>query len=223
MNVKKSKQMVEKLADIPKELDDLDTPSRLRFEYEILLEEYRVANGQILHRLETDEKSYDSTIITLGAIVASSSIVINFRNYYLLLILAMPFYILIWEQVRRTLLGRHLAKYITEELAPRIGKVIETTALDTKIFGKPLQFVSWEKYSSPLFSKNRIGLVMLLPKAGKAGLQLGVAMLLVGIYMYLSVYDTQYVATALETMLLLINVTAALITVFSVSSLLILK
>src|SRR6185436_14153626 len=134
MTIKKSKHPADKSVDLPKGLDDIDTSSRLRFEYDVLLEEYRVANGQILHRLETDEKNYDSTIVTLGAIAASSSIVINFKIYYLLLVLALPFHILIWEQVRRTMLGRYLAKYITEELAPRIDMIIETTASRTNIF-----------------------------------------------------------------------------------------
>ncbi len=216
MAIEKSKHIANKLTNTS---GDLDVSSRLRFEYNILLEEYRIVNGQILHRLAADEKNYDSTIVTFGAIAAASSIIINFKIYFLLLVLAVPLYILIWEQVRQTILGKYLAKYITQELAPRISEIIQTTASDTSIFGKPQSFISWENYYSPLFGNNRTGFVMLLPKAGKASVQFGVAMLLVGIYLYLRTNDMQYTETGVDVVLLLTNFVATLITVFSVSSL----
>jgi hypothetical protein len=194
--------------------------SSLRFEYDTLIEEYRTVNAQILHRLETDEKNYDLTMLTFGAIVAASSIVINFKVYNLLLLLAIPFHILIWEQVRRTIIGKHLAKYVTDELVPRLNAIIQSAATNREAFGNPIQYMSWEGYSHSLFyQRTRTSFAMLLPKAGKAALQFGAALFLVVIYLYLQAYDSQYVLTPFDTILLLINLLVALISVVSLSAL----
>ena len=187
---------------LPDKIDD----NNLKFEFETLLQEYRLVNDHVMHRLEAEEKSFELTGIAITAVVAASSLIITQKIYSLLLVLAVPFYVLIWEQFRRAINAHHLMKYIIETIAPRLNTIIQHTSIKYQELGKPIKFVSWESYvSSMLNRRTYVGFINSVPIIGKIILQISVSVALLLSYVFLQSSDAQYIVTAFDTYLLIIN------------------
>ena len=116
---------------------------QLKLEYDTLMEEYRRVDGRIIQRLEYDEKSYEMTLLTFGVIVGASSIIVQQQAYSLLLVLAIPFHLLIWAQIKRTVFGIHYSTYIRKTIIPRLNEIVQSRDNHTKI--KP-HLTYWEEY-----------------------------------------------------------------------------
>src|SRR5688500_3232888 len=95
-NNKKLAPQKTRSAVIDSEPTDVNPPEKPNLEFELWLDEYKLVQDQILQRQESDEKSYESLIITVSAVVAASSLVINYKAYFLLLLLSLPFDISHW-------------------------------------------------------------------------------------------------------------------------------
>jgi FtsH-binding integral membrane protein len=187
----------------------------LKFEYETLIEEYRTVNSHNIRRIEADDKNLELILIAIGTVVAASSIAVQQKAYALLLVLAIPFHVLFWVHMRRALTGYHLIKYTIEVLAPRLNAIIQRTSTDHDEYGKPFHFESWEGYVGSMLKRRSI--LYYLPKVsslGKILLEVGGAAVLLVAYILSRVYDLQYVVSAFDTGLLLLNALISIISLF---------
>ena len=183
-----------------------------KLEFDLWLQEYQIVHNQILGRIEADEKSYESLIITISAVVAASSLVINYKAYFLLLILSIPFHILIWDQVKRSIKGSALWQYSTKVVAPKLNSIVQG------VHNSDLtdNFVGWEDYIGK--GKRIVRIVRALPKSGRSALQFGASQVLVILYFIFRNNDATYNATQLDLLLICVNILVAIISVFTVSA-----
>lgn len=191
------------------------TEHSLKYEYDILMEEYRRASDRITRRLEADERGFELTVLAVGSVVAASSLIMEHGAYVLLLVIAVPFHVLIWGQVRGALTRIHLGRYIREVLSPRMDTIIQRTSVEHDEYGEPLRFESWEGYlRSLLRGKPLLESIYPLSSAGKILIQTSAAIVLLTSYMFLRAYDPEYTATVFDAGLLVLNVCTGIVSVF---------
>lgn len=200
------------------ETDANDTPKRtLQFEYETLMEEYRNMKERILRRLESDEKNYEFTLLTYGVVTGASSIIINNQIYVLLLVLAIPFYTLIWAQVRRSIESGHLATYIKIILIPAINRIVNQTTTTRDTTDDAPRIVYWEEYIGNAYERMDItGVMHRLPTIGKTFVQLFAIILLVSSYFYLQTSQYGYFFPYLDVILLIIHAIMMCISILAI-------
>lgn len=200
---KKSKTPKNNLAvDLPPTSNSFDLR---KLEFDLWLEEYQIVHNQILRRLEADEKGYESLIITLSAIVAASSLVINYKAYFLLLLLSLPFQILIWDNVKRSVTGAAMWRYATYVVAPRLDSIVQSKEAE--------KFIGWESYVTASRSNRSIRFIRFLPKSGRTLLQFGASLILVVLYFGFT-KNNDYKSEWVDTLLITINIVAAAISLF---------
>lgn len=193
--------------------ESTQTSELSKLEMELWLHEYQIVHNQIIRRLEADEKSYESLILTISAIVAASSVVINFQAYFLLLILSIPFHILIWDQVKRGITGYKLGEY-AGIVAERLNNIVDRLASETPY--TPEKFVGWENYKQPRKrSKRLVKFVRFLPKSGRTALQFSASIVLVLAYYLFRNSDINYLSTQVDIFLLAINLIAIMFSIFA--------
>ncbi len=195
----------------PAETVAVNEPSRL--EFDLALEEHKLANAQILYFQEANYKNFEFMVVALGTSIVAGSFIAEKGVYSLLLLLSMPFYILIWLQARRALVSNRLANYIIFVSAPRLNKLVQPTNPQQKQSGP---FIFWEEYMAQISRGNRkITLTMGLSEAGRAIFQLGVAIALVVAYFLLCTNNPQYVSTLIDVSLLVLNGIAIIASVYA--------
>lgn len=193
-----------------KKNNDMDA---ILMEYNLALDEHKIVNAQILHFQEANTRLYEFGLVALGAIVVAASFVIEQKAYNLLLILSLPFHVLMWLQTRRGIVSNHLANYIIFEIAPRIRNTINQH-YDS---GQKSTFVFWEEYMTRISRKNRIlTFVAGLSEVGRLIYQMSIAGALVIAYFLFTASNSFYVATWLDTGLLVINGIAFIVSVFGI-------
>ena len=186
----------------------------LRYEFEVLMEDYRASCADIARLLEADEKGFELTVVVVGAVVAASAIVVDQRAYVLLLALAVPFHVLIWAHIRRAVGRVSRGKYIRDVLVPRLATIIERTSTDTETYGQPLQFQSWEGYlRSYLKDKPLLESSLPLSSTGKILVEFGTTIVLLVAYILLWTSDSAYVTTVFDYSLLALNVLVTIVSV----------
>jgi hypothetical protein len=210
-NNKKLAAQKTKSTAIDSEPTEVDSSGMVSPEFEIWLEEYKLIQDQILKRQEADEKSYESLMITVSAVVAASSLVINYKAYFLLLLLSLPFHILLLKQARRSIVGASLWRYMTRVVAPKLNSLAQEHRRSSEI----QKFVGWEQNAAN--DKQLIWFVRVLPKSARSALQFGASIVLVVLYFTFR-NDPQYEATPVDLLLLIINLLAAIASLIAVSA-----
>ena len=186
-----------------------------RLEFELALEEHKLANAQILYFQEANYKNYEFMVVALGASIVAGSFIVEHGAYSLLLLLSIPFYILIWLQARRAIVSNRLANYILFVSAPRLKRIVQPAGQQQKC-SDPFKFTFWEEYIAYISRGNRkITITMGLSEAGRAIFQLGVAIALMVAYFLLRANDQQYVPTIIDTGLLVLNGLAIIASVYA--------
>ena len=189
----------------------------LKSEFDLWLQEYKIIHNQILRRIEADEKGYELLIITISAIVAASSLVINYKAYFLLLILSLPFHILIWDQIKRAITSYRLAEYATKVVAPKLNRIIQGKNSQKSDYTE--KFIGWENYD-PIQNRAKqiVRLVRLLPKTGRTALQFGTSLILVILYFLFKDSDPQYFPTIADSLLIVVNVFVSTLSILAIST-----
>ena len=191
----------------PKAVKENDNKDLLRFEFEVLLEEYRVTSAQVLNRLDADDKGLELGLVAVGIAVAAAAMAVDNKMYVLLLALSIPFHVLIWGQVRRVDTGRRLVEYITKIVAPRLDTIIRNTSALPSKYGKPVEFISWEGFmSSRVKSHLPTYLAVALSQAGRASVHLSATIVLPTAYITFRQIDPQYYVSPFDTPLLVVNI-----------------
>ena len=127
--------------------------------FDVLLEEYKFINEYNMKRQFATVENLAGTIIAIGAIIAAASFAIGAVVYVLLLILSLPFYALIWEQLNLIIAGRFFAKYMEEEVVSGLNSLINKD-------GK--EFIGWEGYATSLADEDKkILFIASLPHSGR--------------------------------------------------------
>ncbi len=189
----------------------VNEPSRL--EFDLALEEHKLANAQILYFQEANYKNFEFMVVALGTSIVAGSFIAEKGVYSLLLLLSMPFYILIWLQARRALVSNRLANYILFISAPRLNQLVRPMNQQQK---QSAPFIFWEEYMARMSRGNRkITITMGLSEAGRAIFQLGVAIALVVAYFLLCANNPQYVSTLIDVSLLVLNGIAIIASVYA--------
>ena len=159
-----------------------------------VFEEYRKVNSQIEFFHSVDDRSFDVTFVVMGIVVVGTSFILQQKTYSLFLLLALPFYIISWIQIRRGLLSNHHANYIRTVIVPQLKSIL-SKAGDHK-GDKPsllAGFIFWEEYILSLTNKLGLaGMVMSFPYLGRIILQFSIAFMLTIAYVGFRINDTQY-------------------------------
>ncbi len=196
--------------DNDKKNSDMDA---ILMEYNLALDESKVVNAQILHFQEANTRLYEFGLAALGAVVVAASFVIEQKAYNLLLVLSLPFHVLMWLQTRRGIVSNHLANYLIFEIAPRIRNTINQH-YDS---GQKSTFVFWEEYMTRVSRKNRIlTFVAGLSEVGRIIYQLSIAGALVIAYFLFKASDHLYIATWLDSALLVLNSVVFIASIFGI-------
>jgi hypothetical protein len=194
------------------------TPSQedsLKYELEILLQEYQMTTTQIVHRSEADEKGLELSLLVVSTVITAATFAVQYTAYTLLLVLAIPFHVLIWGQVRRVNTSRRLVEYVTRIVAPRLNTIIGRTSY---VDGKPIEFVSWEGYISNNIRTDFFSyLAVLLTQAGRVLVQLSAAIILPIAYMLFRQGNPQYQISPFDTPLLIMNILFLSLSLFLLS------
>lgn len=161
--------MSKNLPKQPTKLSIEDDKDLLRFEFETLLEEYRVTNAQILNRLDADDKGIEIGLTAIGALIGIAATIIRPELNVILLVLTIPFHALLWAQIRRVQTGRRLVEYVTKIIAPRLDEIIQNTSPSSDRYGKPIRFTSWEGFFGHHLEDNFSAyLTILFSQSGRA-------------------------------------------------------
>ena len=166
----------------------------IKFGFDTILEEYRKVNSQMEFFHGVDDRSFDVTFVVMGIVVVGSSFIMQQKAYSLFLLLALPFYIISWIQIRRGILSNHHANYVRTVIVPQLKYMLANVQQDkdTKS-ASPQNFVFWEEYILSLTNKFGItGIAMSFPYLGRIILQFSIALLLVTAYLGFRANDSQY-------------------------------
>lgn len=185
----------------------LDNAGPGQLEHGTLLVEYTVIDGRIIREMDADDRFMELNLVALSAVTIASSFVIEQKAYFLFLILTLPFYLLTWSQARRVITIAKLIGYSRLVLAPRLNSIIQQESKAVKEGERPPRFISYEEYVlSDLDSSIwKTFFSQALPQAGKSVLQLTIAILLVVTYLIYKSFDVNYLASAFDVVLIVIN------------------
>lgn len=88
-----------------------------RIEFDLLLEEYKVANARLTRELDMEEKGFEFLFIAIGGTVVAMTFILEQSAFFLMLLLALPFHLLTWKQARRIIWTAQLVSVRVHDIA----------------------------------------------------------------------------------------------------------